>query len=858
MRLPYLPLILTLAILSCDLTKPNELDSISNTNQSTTTAELDTSTDTLTQTESEITTNTQTEQNTPSELILDESNVHACDYEQFIETKYSPNGTGALNSPNENGAAFTWKIHIESRQSLVVTIRFGNGSNLERPSYITLAGQSKNAVFAANNDWTVWQTETLNFEATSSGNYEITLQANNESGLPNIDEIKISSTGLMNVNLESLDCNTQTQTQTNSVTDGTTSTTTSTTIDTNTQTNTITATITGTDTETDISTACSIDPSMPKRAQICEATVSCIDGEYLRPIGTTGDQDRPFRAESEHFAVYWHDENSITQAHLDRGVNISTVTDAQVQLALENLEFIWSQYFSEPINMEPPFCHSAEKYKATVHFDDKKGLEASIWVRDGKTYAGMWIGSGASADKWGLAHEFVHGVQILSDGIKECGGVSCWAYESHANWAPHQIWPDEVHCSEMLANSTHLHYGNTRNRYCNWQFFEYIKDAYCPAAVNDIWQKSAPVGQRDIWQKLMYQQGWDIARFNDEFAQFAMQNVIWDYQSPDGINQGAIYRSNYGAIDDTQSNYSQRRLRLTQLESLDNNWQQNRRFQSPYHWAPQRLGYNVIELIPESGETDISIHFKGIEQQNANSGWRWAVVATNQNLDTARYSELQTSNEGQMQFCFTPGERLFLVVVATPTEYQKIQWNQPFDGTAYPSIYRYPYLVEFENAWPKGFSDGQLEQCPAGTQRHGNGNGCATPNTPATAYVGQYAKVLGGQIGANAIIKDHATIINGEIGDNATVGALSIVGVASNPHHGAANFNVLDNATLLTTMYPMGWFPGGGISGTAGFIGDIEYYSQNKNSGWYYGLVDDNSTGLNNVNDITIKPPYYW
>ena len=34
---------------------------------------------------------------------------------------------------------------------------------------------------------------------------------------------------------------------------------------------------------------------------------------------------------------------------------------------------------------------------------------------------------------------------------------------------------------------THLYLGSTRDRYCNWQFMEYLKDKYCNSAVNAIW-----------------------------------------------------------------------------------------------------------------------------------------------------------------------------------------------------------------------------------------------------------------------------------------------------------------------------------------------------------------------------------
>jgi hypothetical protein len=40
-----------------------------------------------------------------------------------------------------------------------------------------------------------------------------------------------------------------------------------------------------------------------------------------------------------------------------------------------------------------------------------------------------------------------------------------------------------------------------RDRYCNWQFFEFIKDKYCYRAINEMWTSTAPSGQRDPWNK---------------------------------------------------------------------------------------------------------------------------------------------------------------------------------------------------------------------------------------------------------------------------------------------------------------------------------------------------------------------
>jgi hypothetical protein len=542
------------------------------------------------------------------------------------------------------------------------------------------------------------------------------------------------------------------------------------------------------------------------------------------------------RLETAHFALYWKDGTTITEA------------DAKT---------IWSKYFSAPINFPEPYCDNTKKWKAAVHFDNSFPLLGGGWSRNGINYAGMWVGPSAAKDPWGLAHEFMHGVQSLTPGFAECGGQGCWIYESHANWMPHQIYRDNVHCSEMLVNSPHLHYGNTRDRYCNWQFFEYIKDRFCPDAINDMWTSQAPQGQRDPFQKLMYANHWSIEDLNNLFGEWAMHNVSWDYKDPDGSDQGAVYRKNYGAI--TQTNYAQRRLRLTQLESLDSSWAQSRRFNSPYYWAPQRWGYNLVRLYPDTGAKNIKVKFRGVPQPEANAGWRWGLVATDSNIQNPRYSSLQSGTDGELNFCLNANEHVFLMVLAAPTAYEKITWQQPSDGTPYANIYRYPYMLEFTNAWPEGFRNGVRDPCPNNLVRHTNGGGCAPANTASTVYVGPYATIISGTVTDNARIENQAMIVNGTVSSNARVGALTTLGVAASPQHAQASFNVADNATVLATFYPMGWFANNSTAkGSVQLLGDLEYYASAKTSGVFYGLVDDAASGVSSVKEVTLPPPYSW
>lgn len=571
----------------------------------------------------------------------------------------------------------------------------------------------------------------------------------------------------------------------------------------------------------------------------------CTPGEWTAP--PQGSNGHPLRTESEHFAVYWFTPDQELPGALE-GL-ASPPSAAQLERALATLEMLWDRYFGPPILFPEPYCDSSTKWKVTVHLDDFYPLWGGGWA---DTYMGLWIGPGSLEDDWGLGHEFMHGIQSTTQAFPECGGTGCWIWESHANWMPHQVWRDNPHCSEMLVNTPHLYYGNTRNRYCNWQFFEFLKDKHCYAAVNDMWAYEAPIGQRDPWQKLMLARGWDIEDLNDLFGEWAMHNITWDYRDPPPANpsdQGDVYRTRFGSIENPEGR-AERMLRLTRLEALDDGWRDHRRFVSPYYWAPQRWGYNVVRLHPEPGADSVRVTFRGVVQSGADSGWRWGLVATDSELTTSRYSPLQSGVDGTLHFCVKPGENLYLVAVATPTEYQKLEWTQPSDGPAYPSIYRYPYMVQLEGAWPTGFRDGEIDPCPDGTEPHDNGGGCAPLGTPASVYVGPYARILGGIVTGDARIEDQATVINGTV-SGGTVGALSLIGAPNRP------FNVSDSATVQATFYPLGWFRGNSVSGSARLVGDLEY-QHNKSSNTFYGFVPEAWDGGPATEEVTIAPPYIW
>jgi hypothetical protein len=465
----------------------------------------------------------------------------------------------------------------------------------------------------------------------------------------------------------------------------------------------------------------------------------------------------------------------------------------------------------------------------------------------------MWIGTGGLSDHWGLAHEFMHGVQSVQGGMACNSSNTCgWIYESHANWAAQQqaeYHTKDVHCSEYLPNAPHLYLGSTRDRYCNWQFMEYLKDKHCYSAVNAIWTGKAV---DDPFTAIMNGQNWDINQLNDFMGEWANHNVTWDYQDPPpestaGSNQGTLYRSKYGPITDKSQTW--RRLRLTKVEPLDTDYATNRRFISPFYWAPQRFGYNVIRLYPDSGATSVTVTFRGLTSANPNPDWRWGLVATDTGITKPRYSTLQKGADSELTFCVDSGEYLWLVVMATPSAPQKIVWDQ-----AYNTVPRYPYMLQLGGAWPEGFQNGAPDACPSGLTRASNGGGCAPSGT--TAYVGPYATIASGaKVSANATITDHAYVETGSTVSGGTVTALSLIGSTGNN----ANTFTVSGGTAKTTFFPLGWFAAGQSLTGGSLVGDVELQGANVNraSGDCSGFVDGSSCTAPGT-DKTPAPPYTW
>ena len=634
-------------------------------------------------------------------------------------------------------------------------------------------------------------------------------------------------------------------------------------------------------------------------------------------------------AESDHFEVCKKPTTDDGQAN-----NVS-IPNADAQGVLTSLEKVYSFYI-DSLGWMLPFPKSPDKkLKSNIYVFDNSVMAALYGGQDyvkglnNEFGPGMWIGVGSLKDYWGTSHEFAHGLQGVA-GWMGNNSHSGWFAESHANWMAHQYNPNDAHCSEYLINYPYLYYGSTRDRYCNWQFLEHLKEEFGGGhkgahEVNRIWMESIRDGEdgrmeQTPFSAMMMVYGWTLDSLNQQFGKFAMKNATLEYAPA----KKALYKKSYGDYefktrrDASWGDNYRRHPRVTMLNKMmcpdedavpvvEPIGDCNKRYISPSYWAPQRWGYNLVRIYPDSAGK-VTVKFRGIVQSKPTvngykcfgdntdyykgktynwcnyapdklpdpaSGWTVGLVAEGAD-GTPRYSEMKHGTGFNLDIETKASDKaLWLAVTATPTEMQTILWDQ-----FYYSIYRYPYMIEVVNGAPEGYNKDFWKPANAsGYTRHSNGGGLVSSKAKvdASVFVGpdavvnggtisgkarieDFAVVDGGSISGNAIVRGRALVTAGSIGDdavleedawlvsgsitgNAKVGALSII----------VNTTVTDNAQVYGVMWAVN---GKKLSGTAQLRGDLENnFDKEISKGIFYGMVDNGM--LNNANygaNLTTPP----
>ena len=619
----------------------------------------------------------------------------------------------------------------------------------------------------------------------------------------------------------------------------------------------------------------------------------------------------------------------------DGSVNNVSIAVSDAEGVLQSLEKVYSFYI-DSLGWMLPFPKSPDrKLKSNIYVFDNSVMAALYggqdFVKDlnGEYGPGMWIGVGSLKDYWGTSHEFAHGLQGVAGWLGN-NSHSGWMAESHANWMAHQYNPNDAHCSEYLINYPYLYYGSTRDRYCNWQFLEHLKEEFGGGnkgahEVNRIWMESIRDGEdgrmeQTPFSAMMMVYGWSLEQLNDQFGKFAMKNATLEYAPA----KKSLYKKSYGDYefktrrDASWGDNYRRHTRVTMLNKMDcaagetAGEECTDRYISPSYWAPQRWGYNLVRIYPDSAGK-VTVKFRGIVQEKPTvsgykcfgdnidyykgktynwcnyapdklpdpaSGWTVGLVAEGAD-GTPRYSEMKHGTGFNLEIETKANDKaLWLVVTATPTEMQTILWDQ-----FYYSIYRYPYMIEVVNGAPEGYTKdfwkpaGFNGRTVSGYAQHSNGGGWVSnkAKVAATAYVGPDAVVNGGTVSGNARIEDFAVINGGTISDNAVVRGRALVTagnisgdavleddawLVSGTISGKAkvgalsiivNTTVTDNAQVYGVMWAVN---GKKLSGTAQLRGDLENnFDKEISKGIFYGMVDNGMLGNANYGANLTTPP---
>jgi len=568
-------------------------------------------------------------------------------------------------------------------------------------------------------------------------------------------------------------------------------------------------------------------------------------------------------ASSDHFEI-------CKKATFDDGsTNNVSLDNSTAQAALKTLEQIFSTYHDSAKWMLPQPSNANEKLKSVAYvFESSKmgalygggNEEACATNSAGKSECspGLWLGSGAFTDNWGLAHEYAHGLQSVA-GWMGSNATAGWICESHANWMAHQVNPTDAHyCSEALINFPYLYYGSSRDRYCNWQFMEHLKEEFGGGwkgveAVNRMWMNKINDGETGFqtqtpFSAMISAYEWQYEDLTKQLGKFAMKNATLEYAGA----KKSLYKNTWGDYEfatrrtsDGWGDLYRRHGRVTMLNEMAAGSATGNAsnvdgaaadvyYQVPSYWAPQRFGYNLVRIYPDAAGK-VTVKFRGIVQQSKpsseygclgsesswvyeNNNWvqkstcnlspetmpdpnsNWTVGLVAEGSDgTPRYSEMKTGTAFNLEIETKANDKaLWLTVTATPSQLYTITWDQ-----FYYTIYRYPYMVGLENAKPEGYQKDAWKPASTSGANHANGGGWVSSkaSVAASAYVGPNAVVNGGTISGDVRIEDFAVVNGGTISGKAVVKGRALVSAGT----------ISDNAVLADDA----WLVSGTISGNA-------------------------------------------
>lgn len=377
----------------------------------------------------------------------------------------------------------------------------------------------------------------------------------------------------------------------------------------------------------------------------------------------------------------------------------------------ENIVVFWEEGFGEiPSKAEDEdmrfgvksLLNNAEKfytyYRDSLKFIENGSLLDTYRLMIMVLYTDDWLATGAGYDNkvgalWVspstlqpagdvIAHEIGHSFQyqVACDGhygFRDQNYVGSF-WEQCAQYMARQIYPaGMLYDMKFFVDNSYMNFSNEEIRYQSFYLQEYWKIKHGKDFLGRLWREA--ITPEHPLQAYMRITNITQEQLNDEVCEYAMRNIIWDYQ------QGSYIRNMAANLN---------AVHKTELTAVD----ENGTYEVSATKAPECYGYNAFRLTLPSASTEVSATFKGLDNSFSDlSGWRYGFVGVKTDGKSAIYGSIGKDQEGSISFTVTDQiQSLWFVVSGAPTSH----WNHPW-GIAANLIPKFPYQVKFTNTLPQ-------------------------------------------------------------------------------------------------------------------------------------------------------------
>ena len=492
-------------------------------------------------------------------------------------------------------------------------------------------------------------------------------------------------------------------------------------------------------------------------------TPPVADQDYtLNPKEYAAGRDPVELATTPHFAFWWGKDESAFEKEADKWKD-----PAFRAMNLRYFEEVWS-FYRDRMRVPMPHAKDATKFKINVYVTGtglKKhksgfafGSEAII-IHPGAMLEGSSV----------VAHEFTHVMQFYMGGFRDNELVGFF-WENHANWSSFQFIPDYPAALEVYADRAHYELNSSRHNYGSWPILQYLSErpGLTQAFPYSIWSRNKRnergASLEDPFQVIMrcavedgQFRGDGVDDFGTVVGEMAAHNAAWDY-----VNQHRLEQ-----VRGPQERSTRNR---TVLQPVDD----RAGWFAPWHTqAPRQYGYNLIDLVPDTGAKRLSVDLRGLSEDGQHAAWRATLVAIDE-VGRCRYSRQWRGGVGSLDI--RPGDRHYvLAIAATPTAYVPLGFR-----IGYGNKRRFEYEVSFTSCKPADAPPQTLRPIDeANGQRHPLGGGWVSKGAKvdATAYVGPNAQVRdSAKVLGTARIEDNAVVMNAAtVADQAVISGRAIV-----------------------------------------------------------------------------------